>query len=139
MALSNGGPDISRNIVPQSAQWQRTGGWRQLEIAIYNFAMSRYGWNSVVHASEAATIPKPNSCDVEFNVEMKLYDPATGEPLLYEGYTKCNAEIYSFAISPTDSAIWFPRPPGESVNHTINSTNTDDISAGISSNILNWQ
>eukprot|EP01083_Nonionella_stella_P256514 879093_1 len=74
MALSIGGPNINFNIVPQSSQWQQSGGWKQMEDVIYNYAKFKYGWNTISHASEAQNIAKPNSCNVIFIVEPLIYN-----------------------------------------------------------------
>eukprot|EP01083_Nonionella_stella_P047368 126771_1 len=114
MALSNGGPDVTYNIVPQSNQWQRTGGWRQLEIAVFDHAMSKYGWNETHKylASEIGQVKSPGTHNfVIFNVTMSDYDAKTGEPMQYigfvqSGYNTQNADIYSFTITPPNDAIW---------------------------------
>eukprot|EP00483_Globobulimina_turgida_P010584 UN10605 len=120
MALSNGGPDISLNVVPQSSQWQQSGGWRQMEMNVYNFAKYKYEWNAISHASEIQHVAKPNSCNVIFFVQAMKYNVSNGQPLLYNGSVSCGIEIYKFIISPPpDSgiAVWYPHAP------PINSSN----------------
>ena len=85
MALSMGGSNINLNIIPQSSQWQQSGGWYQMEANVYNFAKFKYDWNTVSHASEIETIPKPNSCDVIFIVQPLIYNLSNGQPLSYNG------------------------------------------------------
>ena len=41
MALELGGPDVPENIVPQWAQWQSNGRWRQMERRVLDFAKEK--------------------------------------------------------------------------------------------------
>ena len=151
MALSNGGSDESRNIVPQAAQWQRTGGWRRLEIDVYEFAAQIYGWsNNIPHASEVSSISRPIST-VLFHVDIALsdYDGSTGEPLAYNGWVRKEGNNpISFYIETLGTAQWFPCKPSLSCqgsrimsNYTgMNTTNiiTTTVNAtNISTTIVN--
>jgi len=131
LALSNGGPDIKRNIVPQGSYWQEHGGWRQLEEAIFDHAMAKYGWDpkAIYHASAVGDVADPGHWNyVTFNLSMFDYNTATGEPMKYTGTLRSGHELYSFTISPDLDAVWAEglAPPSEAtfVAETTTSTTT---------------
>ena len=110
MALSNGGPDIKRNIVPQSSSWQQHGGWRDLEEVIFDYALSKYGWDpdAIYHASEVHDVADPGRWNyVTFNLSIFDYDNTTGQPMRYRGTVQSKSDlIYQFTISPENDAVW---------------------------------
>eukprot|EP01084_Bolivina_argentea_P144861 254059_1 len=110
MALSNGGPDVKYNIVPQSSKWQRTGAWRNLENLIFNYAVSQYTWDpsNIPHASEVERIRSPGSRNlVKYNVTMSKYDKESGEPMKYAGFVQSGENtLYSFTIMAGKEAKW---------------------------------
>ena len=106
MALSNGGPDVSFNIVPQTAQWQRNGGWRKMEEVLFDHAMSKYGFNhsAIFHAAEIEVVPNVGKWNyVTLNLSMMDYDPITGEPMKYQALIQSgNDLIYTFILDITE-------------------------------------
>jgi len=107
MALSNGGPDIKLNIVPQDSQWQETGGWREFEEVIFQHALYKYGWDpsSLYEASQISRVHDPKIY-VKYTVSLYDYSSKTGEPMRYEGTVHTGSTYYHFTIKPDTGVQW---------------------------------
>jgi len=107
MAISNGGPNIKLNIVPQDSQWQETGGWRDFEEVIFQHALYKYGWDptSLYEASQIARVHDPEIY-VKYTVSLYDYSSKTGEPMRYEGTVHTGSTYYHFTIKPDTGVRW---------------------------------
>ena len=105
MALSNGGPDISENIVPQYNTWQRPGGeWYKLEREIHNLVSKEYEWNNIIHPGNELEKYEPlNKAYWKINLLYKDVcsigdNECNCQPYKYDGYVKTKDVKYNFEI-----------------------------------------
>lgn len=125
MALSNGGPDISLNIVPQKDKWQEYGEWRKLEIKIYNIALSEYGLvDGPKHPRDDLEIIDPEDKVVSWKINI-IYKNQCGmkpiececQPIEYKGDVYTKDKHYHFEIVNNKDYTWDEITPESSKNH----------------------
>ncbi|HEY5958774.1 MAG TPA: hypothetical protein VIV60_19570 [Polyangiaceae bacterium] len=81
MGLELGGPDVTANIAPQSNLWQETGGWRDVEKYVRDFALEVMRWDGAKDPEQ--DLPRPKR-GVYFRVNPgSELDAKTAEPASY--------------------------------------------------------
>jgi hypothetical protein len=125
MALSNGGPDISLNIVPQKDKWQEYGEWRKLEIKIRELALNEYNWDSKkLPQIEELEDYNPEDKVVSWKINI-IYKNQCGmkpieckcQPIEYKGDVYTKDKHYHFEIVNDKDYTWGEITPESSKNH----------------------
>eukprot|EP01084_Bolivina_argentea_P144996 254276_1 len=118
IGLSNGGPDIPQNVVPQHSDWQISGGWAELQETIHNITAMTYGWtgcmcpdNGTYTVETVFNIKKP-ACPMYLSINISQYDTSL-YPSNYSGFFYCaNSTKYTFHINENERVEWQgPHPP----------------------------
>lgn len=130
MALNNGGPDISLNIVPQKWDWQEYGEWRKLEIKINNITLNEYGWNSKnLPQIEELENYNPGDKVVSWKINI-IYKDQCGmkpiececQPIEYKGDVYTKDKHYHFEIVNNKDYTWneiTPEPSKKHINYLL--------------------
>ena len=119
-ALQLGGPDLEANIVPQEQLWQQSGGWRDFEIFICNFALEQYVWDEPLPGDELIQAVKPAKL-VHLEIDVLDLDEE-GEPWNYTGtltYPYKSTTKWDFIIQAGqdfDDIVWSPSKPSISTS-----------------------
>jgi hypothetical protein len=127
MALSNGGPNIKQNVVPQIHSWQGTGYWRKLEIKIQQIAISEYGWDNKSKQLEELKdthISKDKVVHWKINIEYKIQCgmkqiECDCQPIEYNGDVYTKDKHYHFEIINNGTYTWDEITPNDEESNLI--------------------
>lgn len=106
MALSNGGPNIIENIVPQYNIWQRYGKWRLLEKQINTLLLKEYKLKTNLLIDNISNFNPKNTVYWKINLIYSNYYDC--QPIMYKGFIKTKTHKYKFKIinNSTDDYKW---------------------------------
>lgn len=104
MGLRNGGPDISKNVVPQWGKWQADKGqpWYNFEEDINKKAFDLYGWDKTTQPVDLCMNETQNVCvkepveKVYWEINLKYGKNNPCEPESYEGIISFGEKKYTF-------------------------------------------
>jgi len=112
LALSNGGPNIKENIIPQPNIWQQSGEWRKLEKKINKLTLEEYDWENTIYLDKLQTINEPvNKVYWKINLiykdvcELEEKD-CNCQPIKYNGIVKTQHTNYQFEIVNNGVYTW---------------------------------
>ena len=113
MGLRNGGPDISKNVVPQWGDWQANKGqpWYDFEDYINKEAFELYNWSNTIQPWELNETTKPDDT-IYWKINL-IYEDNNCEPVRYEGFIFFGEKKYTFDFvnNGTEEIILNPIEP----------------------------
>ena len=125
IALSLGGPNDAKNIVPQPGNWQANGAWRQLEKSIERYCLQCYGQSSPwIVTSIVKTRKNKYACNIDIAAFDFYKTTKTNVPRKYQGSIQCGTKkAIEFSIKQplpqTGVYVWDGKERDKAIDNTL--------------------